>query len=150
LECRPLDPTTGVVEGESIDEHGAVSAQKPLVLVVDDDAAVRNSLRFSLQVEGFAVSDFRDGNELLSQVELPRSDCLVVDYHLPGMSGLEVLNQLRERHVLVPAILITSHPSPNLRERAAAAGARIVEKPLLGDALIENVRDLLGRAPARA
>jgi len=133
-----------------MDEHRAVSRQKPLVLVVDDDAAVRNSLRFSLQIEGFAVSDFRDGNELLSQAELPRSDCLVVDYHLPGMSGLEVLNQLRERHVSVPAILITSHPSPILRERAAAAGARIVEKPLLGDALIESVRDLLGRTLPRA
>jgi len=130
-----------------VNTHGAVSELRPLVLVVDDDAAVRNSLRFSLQVEGFAVKDYRDGNELLSKPELPRSDCLIVDYHLPDMTGLEVLGQLRQRHVCAPAILITSHPSQGLRERAAIAGARIVEKPLLGDALIESIRQALGEKP---
>ena len=126
---------------------GAVSVQRPVVLIVDDDAAVRNSLRFSLQVEGFAVDDYRDGNDLLSKAELPRGDCLVLDYHLPDMTGLDVLGQLRERHMSVPAILITSHPSQKLRERAAVAGARVVEKPLFGDALIESIRAALAEAP---
>lgn len=128
-----------------MDKHRSAFRQKPLVLVVDDDAAVRNSLRFSLQIEGFAVQDYSDGNTLLTEVGSLRSDCLVVDYNLPDMTGLEILGQLRLRHISTPAILITSHPNQALRERAAVVGACVVEKPLLGDALIESIRDILAR-----
>jgi len=57
------------------------------------------------------------------------------------MNGLEMLNRLRERRVAAPAILITSHPSASVRQRAAEAGVRIVEKPLLGNALVEGIRN---------
>jgi two-component system, LuxR family, response regulator FixJ len=119
--------------------------QKPTVLVIEDDPAVRSSLKFSLEIEGFAVQDFRTGHDLLGMGDVPGSNCIVVDYNLPDMTGLEVLGGLRDRSVSVPAILITSDPNQNLRDRAAAVGAGVVEKPLLGDALIESIRDIVAR-----
>jgi two-component system, LuxR family, response regulator FixJ len=59
------------------------------------------------------------------------------------MNGLALVGKLRERGISMPAILITTHPSPALRQRAAAAGISIVEKPLLGNALLDNVYNAL-------
>jgi FixJ family two-component response regulator len=128
-----------------VDLHCSVSQPRPVVLIIDDDPAVRNSLKFSLEIEGYAVFLYPDGSHLLSKPDLPHSDCLVLDYNLPDMTGLEVLDELRERRIDAPAILITSHPNRTLQERAEAAGARIVEKPLLGDSLMDSIRDLLAR-----
>jgi two-component system response regulator FixJ len=127
-------------------EHGELSVAGPLVIVVDDDLAVRNSLEFSLEVEGFTVRAYAGGDALLDDVaRLRDGGCLVVDQNMAGMSGLDVIAQLRARAVAVPAILITSHPSMALSQRAAKAGVAIVEKPFLGTALIDRIRDLLSR-----
>jgi two-component system, LuxR family, response regulator FixJ len=120
--------------------QAAIAVPRRLVLVVDDDPAVRNSLKFSLEVEGFTVRDYSSANELLRESEITDAGCLVIDYHLPEMNGLEMLNRLRARRITAPAILITSHPSAFVRQRAAEAGVPIVEKPLLGDALVEGIR----------
>ena len=111
-----------------------------LVIVVDDDDAVRNSLKFALEVEGFAVHLCPGGAELLDSPELGNCACLVIDQNMPGMSGLDTVRQLRDRNVSVPAILITGHLSAFLRARAFAAGIGVVEKPLLGNALVEGIR----------
>jgi two-component system response regulator FixJ len=121
--------------------QAAIPVPSRLVLVVDDDPAVRNSLKFSLEVEGFTVRDYSCANELLRESEIADAGCLVIDYHLPEMNGLEMLIRLRERRVAAPAILITSHPSASVRRHAAEAGVRIVEKPLLGNALVEGIRN---------
>ena len=63
--------------------------------------------------------------------------CFIVDQKLSGLSGLEVIAALRRRRIAAPAILITSHPTIMLQERAARAGVAIVEKPLLGNALLD-------------
>jgi len=120
------------------------SGEGPLtILVVDDDPAVRGALAFSLRVEGFAVRVYADGGALLDDPDLPRRGCLVVDYVMPRLNGLEVVTALRRRGHRLPAILVTSHPSPALRDSAAAAGVRVVEKPLLGDALFQGIRAAL-------
>jgi FixJ family two-component response regulator len=123
--------------------HAAPSLARPLIIVVDDDRAVRNSLKFSLEIEGYAVRTYASGNELLNGPDLAASNCLVVDQNLPGMSGLDAIVRLRERHVSVPAILITSHPSLAVRERAARAAVPIVEKPFLENALLDQIRAAL-------
>jgi two-component system, LuxR family, response regulator FixJ len=123
-------------------KQGELSVAGPQVIVVDDDLAVRNSLKFSLEVEGFAVRVYPGGTELLNDTELPRGGCLVIDQNMPGMNGLDLVGQLRARDVAVPAILITSYPTAALRERAAKAGVTIVEKPFLETALIDRIRDL--------
>lgn len=118
-------------------------ASRPTVLVVDDDAAVRSSLAISLELQGFDVTTCESGEALLCR-ELPAAGvCLVIDERLPGITGMEALRQLRERKVTLPAILITSHPKPDLRAAAAAAGVPIVEKPLIGDALMTSIRRAL-------
>ena len=114
-----------------------------MVLVVDDDPAVLNALTFSLRIEGFQVRAYANGLELLDDPDLPVCGCLVVDQTMPGMAGLDVVASLRARHVALPAILITTNPSVMLRRRAADAGIRVIEKPLLGDALSRGIREAL-------
>jgi two-component system, LuxR family, response regulator FixJ len=130
--------------------QGELSIAGSLVIVVDDDVAVRNSLKFSLEVEGFAVRTYSGGIELLNDTELPRGGCLVIDQNMPGMNGLDLVAQLRARDVAVPAILITSYPTAALSARAAKAGVAIVEKPFLGTALVDRIRDLSRDSAARA
>jgi two-component system, LuxR family, response regulator FixJ len=119
------------------------TAASPVVLVIDDDPAVRNSLQFALEIEGFCVRAYQTGADLLAADDLPASGCLVTDFNLPGINGLDLLDVLRERNVLLPAILITTHPTAMIRYRAASAGARLIEKPLLNDTLFQCIRSAL-------
>ena len=98
--------------------------------------------RFVLEVEGFrGARPLPVHEELLDEGRLPDPEAgLWLDYHMPGMNGLELVAQLRGRDILIPAILITPAPSENLRDRAAAAGIPIVEKPLLGSRLLDSIR----------
>jgi len=82
---------------------------------------------------------------VLKNPELSKIACFVIDEKLPGMTGLELLAALRKRQIMAPAILITSHPTILLEERAARAGVPIIEKPLLGNTLFERVRDAIAQ-----
>jgi FixJ family two-component response regulator len=108
------------------------------VLLVDDDPAVRGSLKFAFELEGFEVEDFASA-ELVGEQD---ANCLVLDYRLPGMNGLELLELLRRRGSTAPAIIITSHPNRKIREQIAAARATLIEKPLLCDALTGAIHAL--------
>jgi len=119
---------------------GSDGALPPVVVVVDDDPAVCSSLKFSLELEGFQVRDYRSPAEVLRAADLDACNCFVIDQRLPAMSGLELIARLRDRHVVAPAILITSNPTAALHERAALAKIDIVEKPLFGNALVERIR----------
>lgn len=106
------------------------------MILVDDDVALRTALRFSLELDGFAVETFASGEDVL-KASLPHRDgCLIFDQNLPGITGIETLSILRSRAIHLPALLITSHPGAGVRDAAARANATIVEKPLLGDALV--------------
>jgi FixJ family two-component response regulator len=112
-----------------------------VILVVDDDTAVRDSLKFLMEVEGFEVHAYANGNELLNEDSLPSSSCLVVDYHMPGIDGLGVVAVLRDRRISIPAILMTANPDENMRKQAAAAGIPVIEKSLLGTCLLDSVHE---------
>jgi two-component system response regulator FixJ len=118
-----------------------------VVIIVDDDLAVRSSLKFALEVEGFTVYGFASGEEVLNAMGISLCDCLVVDQKMPGMSGLDLIAKLRDRHDATPAILITSNPSLALREQAKKADVPIVEKPLLGNGLLEKIRHVVAGGP---
>ena len=116
---------------------------QPVVLVVDADSALRSALKFSLEVEGFQVRDFRDAASLLSENNLPPNSCLVVESKLPDMPGLALIAALRGKQRALPAILTSTHPNEQLKKRADAAGVKVIEKPLLNEDLIEAIRGAL-------
>jgi two-component system, LuxR family, response regulator FixJ len=121
----------------SNETHPAMGAT---VVVIDNDSAVLGALKFALEIEGFAVVPYRSGAAVLAEREFPTLGCLVIDFKLPDVDGLSLLASLRDRAVKLPALLTTSNPSQPLRNRAAAAGVAIVEKPLLGNALVDAIQ----------
>jgi two-component system response regulator FixJ len=99
------------------------------VAVVDDDSSVLYSLKFLLEVSGHRVVIYDSGKQFLeSHVNLPT--CLIVDQHMPGMTGLELVARLRSQVVNVPVMLITGSPSAEIVAEAALLGIELVlEKP---------------------
>ncbi len=113
------------------------------VVIVDDDAALLAALRFAFETEGLLVAAYPSGEAMLEQGD-GAAACYVLDYKLPGMSGLDLLERLRARGHAAPAVLITTNPSAATRARANRAGVTIVEKPLLGDTLQRLVAEYAG------
>ena len=138
----PMEQLAGVRQSNVTDPGADFVVQRPVIVVVDDDPAVCSSLKFSLELEGFAVKTYRDGPELLDSGEFGAGDCFVVDQRMPRMNGMELIEALRARQVTRPAILVISHQSPVLTARAAKAGIPIIEKPFLSNALVELIRKL--------
>ena len=114
-----------------------------MIAIVEDDRAVRNSLEFSLETQGYRVCGFDCAEDALSSQHAVAADCLIIDYALPDMTGTDLLAALRGRGQQCPAIIIASNPSFRCRAEAAAAGAPLVEKPMLGDSLNEHLRALV-------
>ena len=123
-------------------------ASPPTLVLVDDDFALRSALKFALELDGFRVQAFASGEDMLVAALPDHDACLVLDENLPGMGGLDSLEALRRRDVDLPALLITSHPGPGLRRRAGRMQVPIVEKPLMDDVLVRNIRTALGQSPA--
>lgn len=118
--------------------------QGNLVLIVDDDQAVRDALQFALRLEGLCVHVHSGGAGLLDDPDLTRASCLIVDDQMPRMDGFSVLNSLKERNIGLPAIMLTSHATARVRARAREAGAsKLLEKPLLENVLMDNIRSIL-------
>ena len=111
---------------------------KRMVIVVDDDPAVCSALKFSLEIEGFRVLTYPDAESLL-RADLPSDACCVVDYYLPGMNGVELIKILRKRHADLPIVLMTTYPTPEIRAVANSDNFPIVEKPLLGNTLLDSI-----------
>lgn len=124
-----------------------MATSPPLIAVVDDDAAVRNSLKFSLEIEGFAVRTFVDAEDFLKTGSLQDIQCLIVDQELPGKNGLEFVAGLREHGVTVPALLISGRLTPTVIRQASIAGIPLIEKPLIGNGLVEALRAAVGSRP---
>lgn len=135
-----LSPHKAVHGGDTQMIHRELSVGGPVIVVIDDDAAVRHSLKFSLEIEGFTVRTYANPHEVLGAASFPDSSCLIVDQNMPGMSGLNLLAILRRRGILVPAILISGHVTAALRDEAARGNVPLIEKPFLGDTLINQIR----------
>jgi two-component system, LuxR family, response regulator FixJ len=124
------------------------NSQPRVVLVVDDDDAVRSALKFALEVEGFNVRDYGSPVALLNDGNLPPFDCLVVDYRMPVIDGLELVSLLRQRGVKAAAIIITGRSSKDLIAQADKMGIReVLEKPLADGALVAAVRSAAVKKP---
>lgn len=105
-------------------------AARDTVAIVDDDDAVRHSLRFLLESVGYKVRTFATAAEFL-QAELQAMACLILDHHMPEMTGLELAERLRADGVGMPIMLITGLPLSSLVARAAELGIdKVLAKPL--------------------
>lgn len=110
---------------------------RPTVAVVDDDQGVRESLRFLLETAGFDVDTFDSACEFLAASAPDAPIILLVDQHMPRLTGLDLLHRLRERGISGPVALMTGSPSPELSRRARELGATVVlEKPLAEELLL--------------
>lgn len=108
------------------------------VAVVDDDDAVRDLLRFLLELAGFAVATFGSAAQFLNEASFDDLSCLVVDQHMPGQTGLQLINSLRSQGTTLPVALITGSPSADLLRQASELGvARVMEKPLDDEVLLQ-------------
>jgi len=105
------------------------------VLIVDDDAAVRDSLKFALGMEGMEVRLYGSGGEFLADEYLPEHGCLVVDYQMPALNGIQLVDILRSRQKRYPAILISGNVSDDV--------SHVLEKPLLDETLLNCIRSAL-------
>jgi len=118
--------------------------QPPAIFVVDDDSAVRETMRELLEEEGWSVEIYPSGEAFLEGFRPGREGCLVIDAWMPGMGGLELLERLKTDRGAPPAIVITGHADIRLAVRAMKAGAMaFLEKPVRYDELIVNVERAL-------
>ena len=116
----------------------------PVVHVIDDDEALRDSLRMFLANEGLEVATYATADAFLAALEPAHTGCVVTDVRMPGMSGMELLAEIAELKVALPVIVITGHADVPLAVEAMKKGAvDFLEKPFEGDVLIEVVRRAL-------
>ena len=114
------------------------------VFVVDDDAAVRQGLRFMLRAAGYGVEAFPSAPSFLEGYDPRRGGCLLLDVRMPQMTGLELQQQLNVRGWRIPVIFITGHGTVPLAIAAMKAGAfDFIEKPLREDVLLESIERAL-------
>ncbi len=119
----------------------------PLIYLVDDDAAVRSSLRALLEAYDMEVEDYTSGPDFLNHYSVDVPGCLLLDMNMPDMDGLEILTYLRNRmHSDIPVVMITGRTDAPTKARLLAAGATsYFEKPMDTDALVATVLSLTGR-----
>jgi FixJ family two-component response regulator len=112
------------------------------VFVVDDDEAVRDSLRALLECEGLDVAEFASGEQFLASP--PRPGCLLVDLHMPGMSAIELIDRLARRgRWPFPAIVISGGADEWARREVARRRAPLLEKPLNHERLLGLLYEVL-------
>jgi two-component system response regulator FixJ len=119
--------------------------RRDLILIADDDHAVRDALQFALRLEGFWVHAHSGGAGLLADPDLRCAGCVILDDRMRQMDGFALLKKLKALDPGLPVIMLTSHATLRVRARAVAAGVRkVLEKPLLNNDLVEHIRTILG------
>lgn len=112
------------------------SPLRPKVFVVDDDEAVRDSIKVLLEVHGIEVEEYGSAGEFARHYRRPSRGCVILDQHLPVLTGIDFLNSPAGRRLGVPVILITGRGDAELETRARAAGvADYLQKPI-GEGLL--------------
>jgi len=136
---RRVNPAAASSPSESAARHGYV------VILVEDDAGLRAALQRMLRAWGFETRAYESAEAALADPALDWPDCLVVDLNLPAMSGLDLVDRLRERGVTAPAVMISAHDEARVREQMRRRGIEhFLPKPFLGGALVRAIDAVLG------
>jgi len=124
---------------------GSVDPARPLIAIVDDEESVRRALKRLIISAGLDVVAFCAGREFLDALPWRRPSCIVLDLHMPGMSGFEVQSHLADAGHRIPVVVITGHDTPDSRARALAAGAAAyLQKPVQGALLLDAISTAIG------
>lgn len=116
----------------------------PTVFVVDDDEALNESLRWLLESEGLRVETFGSATAFLAGYEAGRPGCLILDVRMPGMTGLELQERMREQGIRIPTIVVTGHGDIPMAVQAVRNGALdFIEKPLDDRVLMASIQQAL-------
>jgi len=114
------------------------------VFVVDDDAELRESLGWLLESAGLRVKSYSTAQEFLAQYESDEPGCLLLDVRMPGLSGLDLQEELKRRGVPPPIIIMTGHARVPIAVRALKGGAiDFIQKPFSDQALLERIRQAI-------
>jgi len=115
-----------------------------LVVIVDDDDLIRDSLNGLMKAAGFSALTFASAEEFLNSGQQERTACLIADIRMPGMSGLELQSRLSRDNLRIPIIFITAQGDEKMRMQALRAGAvEFLAKPFDDDVLLDSVRAAL-------
>ena len=110
------------------------------IAILDDDPSVRTALGRFLKAAGMTVDVCATSDLLFESVALKYPDCLLLDFQMPGMSGLDVLRYLGQRYIRIPTIIMTAHDEPNVRSACLKAGANAyLNKPLDGEDVLQRI-----------
>jgi len=118
----------------------------PCVAIVDDEEGIRKALSRLLRASGLEAESYANGQEFLDAAAEHRPDCVVLDLHMPGMSGLQVLRKLKAAGQRLSVVVITAHDEPETRERCIDAGACAYLRKPLEDRLLLNAISAAMRA----
>ena len=122
-------------------------AERPLVVIVDDDQSLRNATRDLLKAAGFSTATFEDAESFLGSASRASAACLVADMRMPGMTGLELYQALVASGERIPTVIITAHPDELTQSRARDAGITCyLSKPFAPDDLLECVGEALAKS----
>jgi FixJ family two-component response regulator len=109
------------------------------IAVVDDEAPVRTALRRLLRLADYDVATFESGEDFVASLDVGRPACILLDLHMPGLTGLDVHALLRAAHIDVPVIFITASDGFALDEAVSQTGAQLLRKPFSNAALLAAV-----------
>lgn len=114
------------------------------MILVEDDDGLRGALERVLRASGYEACAFASAEAVLAEGGARRPDCLVVDLNLAALSGLDLIDRLRQRGLAAPAVLITAHDEPRVREEVRRRGiAHFLAKPFLGSALVAVLDEVM-------
>ncbi len=117
-----------------------MSQSKINVAIVDDDESFARALERLFRASGYGVQTYPSAEALLASTTLPQPDCLVLDIHLGGMSGLDLRQQLSASGRTTPVVFVTAHDEPKIREQALQAGcSAYLRKPVPGKMLLAAI-----------
>lgn len=112
-----------------------------IVFIVDDEAAIRDSLTLMIAQENIAVKAYDSAESFLAACQTERFGCAVIDIRMPGMDGIQLQDALSQRNILIPVIFLTGHGDIPMSVKAMRAGAvDFLTKPITRDRLLNSVR----------
>jgi two-component system, LuxR family, response regulator FixJ len=124
------------------------TTSKPTVFLIDDDKSIRDSLKVLMKSTGIPLVGFTSAEEFLEDLPEKPVGCVLVDVLLPNMGGMELMQELENRTIILPVILLTAHADVPLAIQAIRSGAfDVIEKPYKDKILVERVRQAMSLSP---